>query len=169
MLENCTAFEACTIVIPDMWQARRYVCCVARSILKNHHTHPYRTGLGRAGLLRRCPCDYVMGDGNLCDGNPSPIILEDMSDSGGVGSVSNQEATLTHPSARDRQGRALGVADPSTRHYSRIVQYAAGVECGAVARCSVGVYLALRAFQDLNYYYDCSRRPRKASKDCCRR
>ena len=37
-------------------------------------------------------------------------------------------------------------------HYSRIVQYAAGVVCGAVARCNVGVYLALRAFQDLNYY-----------------
>ena len=35
-------------------------------------------------------------------GNPSPIILEDMSDSGGVGSVSTGgEATLTHPSARD--------------------------------------------------------------------
>ena len=33
------------------------------------------------------------------------------------------------------------------------MQYAAGVVCGAVARCSVGVYLALRAFQDLNYYY----------------
>ena len=28
-------------MIPDVWQARRYVCCVARSILKNHHTPPY--------------------------------------------------------------------------------------------------------------------------------
>ena len=29
------------------------------------------------------------------------ITLEDMSDQGGVGSVSKAEATLTHPSARD--------------------------------------------------------------------
>ena len=36
-------------------------------------------------------------------GNPSPITLEDMSDSGGVGSASHPEATLTHPSARDSQ------------------------------------------------------------------
>ena len=34
--------------------------------------------------------------------NPTPITLEDMSDQGGVGSVSKAEATLTHPSARDR-------------------------------------------------------------------
>ena len=33
--------------------------------------------------------------------NPTPITLEDMSDQGGVGSVSKAEATLTHPSARD--------------------------------------------------------------------
>ena len=33
--------------------------------------------------------------------NPTPITLEDMSDPGGVGSVSKAEATLTHPSARD--------------------------------------------------------------------
>ena len=40
--------------------------------------------------------------------NPTPITLEDMSDQGGVGSVSKAEATLTHPSARDtgrRDGR----------------------------------------------------------------
>ena len=42
--------------------------------------------------------------------NPSPIILEDMSDSGGVGSASNPEATLTHPSARDRRVTALETA-----------------------------------------------------------
>ena len=35
---------------------------------------------------------------------------------------------------------------------TRIVQYAAGVVCGAAAWCSVGVYVALRAFKDLNYY-----------------
>ena len=34
--------------------------------------------------------------------NPTPITLEDMSDQGGVGSVSKAEATLTHPSARDK-------------------------------------------------------------------
>ena len=34
--------------------------------------------------------------------NPTPITLEDMSDQGGVGSVSKTEATLTHPSARDK-------------------------------------------------------------------
>ena len=33
--------------------------------------------------------------------NPTPITLEDMSDQGGVGSVSKAEATPTHPSARD--------------------------------------------------------------------
>ena len=38
-------------------------------------------------------------------GNPSPITLEDMSDQEGVGSASNPEATLTHPSARDRRER----------------------------------------------------------------
>ena len=36
--------------------------------------------------------------------NPTPITLEDMSDQGGVGSVSKAEATLTHPSARDTNG-----------------------------------------------------------------
>ena len=34
--------------------------------------------------------------------NPTPITLEDMSNPEGVGSVSKAEATLTHPSARDR-------------------------------------------------------------------
>ena len=34
-------------------------------------------------------------------GNPTPITMEDMSDQGGVGSASDPEATLTHPSARD--------------------------------------------------------------------
>ena len=37
--------------------------------------------------------------------NPTPITLEDMSDQGGVGSVSKAEATLTHPSARDNEKR----------------------------------------------------------------
>ena len=35
-------------------------------------------------------------------GNPTPITLEDMSDQEGVGSASKAEATLTHPSARDK-------------------------------------------------------------------
>ena len=34
--------------------------------------------------------------------NPTPITLEDMSDQEGVGSASKAEATLTHPSARDK-------------------------------------------------------------------
>ena len=34
-------------------------------------------------------------------GNPTPITMEDMSDQEGVGSASDPEATLTHPSARD--------------------------------------------------------------------
>ena len=34
-------------------------------------------------------------------GNPTPITLMDMSDQEGVGSASDPEATLTHPSARD--------------------------------------------------------------------
>ena len=38
--------------------------------------------------------------------NPTPITLEDMSDQGGVGSVSKAEATLTHPSARDTSGES---------------------------------------------------------------
>ena len=37
-------------------------------------------------------------------GNPTPITMEDMSDQGGVGSASDPEATLTHPSARDIRG-----------------------------------------------------------------
>ena len=42
--------------------------------------------------------------------NPTPITLEDMSDQGGVGSVSKAEATLTHPSARDStSARALAL------------------------------------------------------------
>ena len=40
--------------------------------------------------------------------NPTPITLEDMSDPGGVGSVSKAEATLTHPSARDIHTRHPG-------------------------------------------------------------
>ena len=40
--------------------------------------------------------------------NPTPITLEDMSDQGGVGSVSKAEATLTHPSARDTPLRSAG-------------------------------------------------------------
>ena len=50
--------------------------------------------------------------------NPTPITLEDMSDPGGVGSVSKAEATLTHPSARDsvtdctgRAGNVVGVKE----------------------------------------------------------
>ena len=39
--------------------------------------------------------------------NPTPITLEDMSDQGGVGSVSKAEATLTHPSARDTETAAV--------------------------------------------------------------
>ena len=39
--------------------------------------------------------------------NPTPITLEDMSDQGGVGSVSKAEATLTHPSARDTHAGAF--------------------------------------------------------------
>ena len=35
---------------------------------------------------------------------------------------------------------------------TRIVQYAAGVVCGAVARCSVGGVLSATRYQDLNYY-----------------
>ena len=45
--------------------------------------------------------------------NPTPITLEDMSDQGGVGSVSKAEATLTHPSARDR-GTLLTVSPQDT-------------------------------------------------------
>ena len=37
-------------------------------------------------------------------GNPTPITLMDMSDQEGVGSASDPEATLTHPSARDNVG-----------------------------------------------------------------
>ena len=47
--------------------------------------------------------------------NPTPITLEDMSDQGGVGSVSKTEATLTHPSCLvpkrrlpSKQARPLG-------------------------------------------------------------
>ena len=40
--------------------------------------------------------------------NPTPITLEDMSNPEGVGSASKAEATLTHPSARDRSSRAAG-------------------------------------------------------------
>ena len=45
--------------------------------------------------------------------NPTPITLEDMSDQGGVGSVSKAEATLTHPSARDKKFSMWGpLGDP---------------------------------------------------------
>ena len=41
-------------------------------------------------------------------GNPTPITMEDMSDQEGVGSASDPEATLTHPSARDSRQEAEG-------------------------------------------------------------
>ena len=46
--------------------------------------------------------------------NPTPITLEDMSDQGGVGSVSKAEATLTHPSARDMSRTLVRAACPPT-------------------------------------------------------
>ena len=48
--------------------------------------------------------------------NPTPITLEDMSDQGGVGSVSKAEATLTHPSARDTMQPAgvVHIASPES-------------------------------------------------------
>ena len=49
--------------------------------------------------------------------NPTPITLEDMSDQGGVGSVSKAEATLTHPSARD------SIDLPGRYHYVRNRQW----------------------------------------------
>ena len=50
--------------------------------------------------------------------NPTPITLEDMSDQGGVGSVSKAEATLTHPSARDSAARkATAAAWPYWLHH----------------------------------------------------
>ena len=42
-------------------------------------------------------------------GNPTPITMEDMSDQEGVGSASDPEATLTHPSARDTMQSASDV------------------------------------------------------------
>ena len=51
--------------------------------------------------------------------NPTPITLEDMSDQGGVGSVSKAEATLTHPSARDRPVAAR--SDYCSRFTKRLV------------------------------------------------
>ena len=49
--------------------------------------------------------------------NPTPITLEDMSDQGGVGSVSKAEATLTHPSARDTMQSAgvVHIASPESQ------------------------------------------------------
>ena len=50
-------------------------------------------------------------------GNPSPITMEDMSDQGGVGSASDPEATLTHPSARDTMQSAgvVHIASPESQ------------------------------------------------------
>ena len=65
--------------------------------------------------------------------NPTPITLEDMSDQGGVGSVSKAEATLTHPSARDTYPSSSSVL---YRFFSLIVQYAA--ESGFMLECRTG-------------------------------
>ena len=50
-------------------------------------------------------------------GNPTPITMEDMSDQGGVGSASDPEATLTHPSARDTMQSAgvVHIASPESQ------------------------------------------------------
>ena len=52
--------------------------------------------------------------------NPTPITLEDMSDQGGVGSVSKAEATLTHPSARDSTTACEGDTESGTGAERRV-------------------------------------------------
>ena len=68
--------------------------------MPRHDPHLIRTshatGRELIGRVRHIPA-------HAAPGNPTPITLEDMSDQEGVGSVSNPEATLTHPSARDKE------------------------------------------------------------------